>query len=519
MSLRRMLRWLMGSALVGAAVLLPDLPAEAVADGCAAGISSDFNGDGRTDAAVADPRATVAGEAEAGRVVVLYGDADTRVGEGARGIVTQGADSVGGIPEAGDRFGSALATADLDCDGYTDLVVGTPYEDISGQVDSGYAQLIYGAPGGLGTGDPSRNLVQSDFGRAITAGDQFGYSVDALEDVGQGGTPASGAFAVAIGVPGGNVGGDDNAGWAGFLVAFDGGNIPLSASQDTPGVAGSAEPGDRFGAAISLNYLIGEGVGEQLVDAAVGVPREDVGNKADAGAITILQDLYYDDLPEGGVGYDQSSAGVPGSAEAGDRFGAVLDTVRAGGTTRLAVGALFEDIGADADAGSVQLFSSNGTTLTVGSSLSQDTAGVSGGTEPNDVFGSALAFAPPGLGDTKTRLAVGIPGEDGAANASGLVQVFPIGDLDAETGWTQASPSVPGAVEANDRFGTTLGVVAGPSERVLAVGVPDDVTNASGMVDVLPFGGGTPRAWIPGAGGVPSASGVAFGAALASAGV
>ena len=32
-------------------------------------------------------------------------------------------------PEAGDRFGTALSSGDVDCDGYTDVVVGTPYED------------------------------------------------------------------------------------------------------------------------------------------------------------------------------------------------------------------------------------------------------------------------------------------------------------------------------------------------------------------------------------------------------
>ena len=45
-------------------------------------------------------------------------------------------------------------------------------------------------------------------------------------------------------------------------------------------------------------------------------------------------------------------------AEAGDQFGRSLDTVRVGGTTRLAVGVPGEDVGSDSNAGSVQLFSS-----------------------------------------------------------------------------------------------------------------------------------------------------------------
>ena len=126
----------------------------------------------------------------------------------ARGTVSQGAGIVGGAPEVGDRFGFALAAADFDCDDYTDLVVGTPYEDIGGQADSGYVQIIWGSADGLGSGVASRQITQTNFPNAdITAGDQFGYAVDALEDVGQGGTPAPDAYAVAIGVPGGDIGG------------------------------------------------------------------------------------------------------------------------------------------------------------------------------------------------------------------------------------------------------------------------------------------------------------------------
>ena len=46
----------------------------------------DLNGDGYVDAVVGDPYATVNGQAEAGRIVVLFGDADGRIGEGARRV-------------------------------------------------------------------------------------------------------------------------------------------------------------------------------------------------------------------------------------------------------------------------------------------------------------------------------------------------------------------------------------------------------------------------------------------------
>jgi hypothetical protein len=94
--------------------------------------------------------------------------------------------------------------------------------------------------------------------------------------------------------------------------------------------------------------------------------------------------------------------------------------------------------------------------------------------------------------------------------------VFPTNDLAADVSWTQGSPGVPGRADAGDRFGASLNTVAGAAERVLLVGVPDDVDHASGMVNVIPFGGGTPRAWVSGSGGVPAAG--AAGSARASAG-
>ena len=190
---------------VAAAVAVPLLftaaPAMAAADGCEVGFSTDFNGDGFSDAVVADPSATVGGAATAGRLVVFYGDADGRIGEGTRGTVTQNSPSVGDGSEAGDRFGFALAVADVDCDEYTDVVVGSPYEDVGGQTDAGLVQIVKGGPGGLGSAG-SDDINITDFGEVASAGDQFGYAVDALEDVGQGATPEPFAHALAFGAPG-----------------------------------------------------------------------------------------------------------------------------------------------------------------------------------------------------------------------------------------------------------------------------------------------------------------------------
>lgn len=497
-------------ALPLSALLAP--AASADADGCAPGAASDFDGDGRADAVVADPDATVAGAPRAGRVVVLYGDADGRVGEGARGTVQQGSGSVLGAPEAGDRFGAALAAADLDCDGSTDLLVGTPGEDVGSAVDAGLAQVVWGDPGGLGTGLVSRSFGHDAFGTSVRAGDRLGSAVDALEDVGQGGTPAPDAFALAVGAPGRDVGGAADAGWAGFVVPNDGGSLAMGLTQASPGIAGAAEAGDRFGAAVALGRLVGDGT----VDAVVGSPGEDVGAVADAGALTVLASVYEDPT---GTALDQGSPGVPGAPETGDRFGSALDAVRTGTTTRLGVGVPREDVGRASDAGAVQLFRS-GAVLVPGDSLSQETAGVSGVAEAGDRFGERVALAGPGAGATGSRLVVGVPGEDGAAADTGLVQVLPLADPAADTAWTQASAGVPGTPQAGDRFGTSVAVVTGPTEQALLVGVPEETSGGRGVVDVLPLSssGSGPRAWVPGTGGVPAAGAERFGAVVAGGG-
>ena len=60
-------------------------------------------------------------------------------------------------------------------------------------------------------------------------------------------------------------------------------------------------------------------------------------------------------------------------------------------------------------------------------------------------------------------------------------------------------------------------MVSGPSERALLVGVPEETDYGIGMVNVIPFGGGDPRAWVPGVGGIPAGAN-RFGGALAGTG-
>jgi hypothetical protein len=477
-------------------VLLAPPPASAVA--CSPGVS-DYNGDGFADALVADPDATVAGHAKAGRLVVLYGD-DGRVGQGARGVVTQA--TVGQTPETGDRFGWAVASADVNGDGCTDAVVGTPYEDRDGATDSGLMQVVWGSSAGLGQGGDFP-LDQDAFAGEATAGDLFGFSVDAISATG------TDQGIVAVGSPGWNVDGHDDAGYVGYLGYQDDFGDPLDSVQGP--ALGGPEAGDQYGYAVSLARISGD-AGQ--VDALIGVPGEDIGGAVDAGAVSVKEEVFQGTF--GSYDLTQNSPGVPGVAESGDKFGRSLDTTGPLSPGRLAVGAPGEDVGPVANAGSVSLFSTSGTAVSPLGSLDQETPGVGGAAEAGDLFGDHLAFLLPGAGATDTRLAVGVAYEDIAAKDSGAVQLFPLADLTADTTYTEDYAGVPGTAKRGDRFGAAVGGVVGGTERVLLVGVPDDVDRTRGVVDVIPVGATGIRAWVPGTDGVPASGAARFGQVVAS---
>jgi hypothetical protein len=502
---RRSVRWV-GALVVGLAVTLPlpghVLTASATIEGCEPSVGSDLDGDGFPDVAVADPTATVGGAAGAGRIVVSFGTRDGVPGGGRSTVVAQGSGSVGGAAEPDDHFGAALAAADLDCDGYADLVVGVPGEDVGGVSDAGLVQVVWGAAGGPGTGRTSRSLDQATFGLRRHAGDQLGAAVDAQEQVGSDSTEGPEAYALAIGVPGYDVGGHRDAG----LVAYEAPDVeegPISDAwftQNSRGVPGKAERGDRFGSVVALAYPAG---GENAVGLFVGAPQEDVGSAKDAGAVT-----YVEGLGSGlvhGVGLDQDSKGVPGAPEKGDRFGASIATTFDGNDTQVAIGVPGEDLGSKRDAGAVQELSYDSDGFRASPALTQDSTGVADVAEAGDAFGSQVALA---TVDEKTVLAVSSPGEDGAAADTGLVQVFGT----TQRALDQNSLGVGDHAEAHDRFGSTLATVG---DDTLVVGVPDDAQHTKGVVELVPLDGASPaRHLVPGGNGGPSAGADRFGGAL-----
>jgi hypothetical protein len=223
-------------------------------------------------------------------------------------------------PEAGDRFGAALAQGSIDpVGGYADLAVGAPGERVDGRAGAGAVSLLLAGEDGFSAA--GAQLFHQGAGGVpgvAEAGDGFGAAV-AVGGFGDGGN------AIAVGVPGEDVGSAADAGLVDVLYNSSSGLSGGARQQLTQGdAAGAVEPGDRFGAALSGPFLHESDV---LEDVGIGAPGEGIGGAASAGAVSVLFGSTSDGL--GGAGHQllyQGKGGLGGAAEPGDGFAGALAT-------------------------------------------------------------------------------------------------------------------------------------------------------------------------------------------------
>jgi hypothetical protein len=307
---------------------------------------------------------------------------------------------------------------------------------------------------------------------------------------------------LAVGVPGEDVGSVENAGAVNVIYGSASGGLTADGNQlwhqDSTGIADAAEPGDIFGSSLAAGDFDGDG----RDDLAIGVPAEDVGSVANAGAVNVLYGAEAGLRARANQLWHQNRPGIDDAAEPGDFFGSSLAAgdFNGSGHDDLAVGAPLEDVGAVVDAGAVSVIYGSDIDLRAdGNRLRhQDSDGIADEAEPGDRFGSSLT-AGDFDGEDHDDLAVGAPFEDvGSAVDAGAVSVLygSAGRLGAGGNqlWHQDSAGIEDAAEAGDFFGSSL--AAGEFDRSghddLAVGVPreDDrsVTDA-GAVNVI-YGAG-----------------------------
>ncbi|MFB8086275.1 esterase [Streptomyces sp. NPDC055992] len=160
--------------------------------------SGDINNDGYDDLVTGSPDR--AGEGPDGGVIgVYYGSAGDGPVVGAAGPGTeplwwsQDSPGVPGVSEQGDSWGTDLSVADTDGDGYADVAVGAPLEDVGApgedmsRGDSGAVWVLRGAAGGLtAAGARSWDQDSANVPGVPEANDHWGGQVRLIDPDGDG---------------------------------------------------------------------------------------------------------------------------------------------------------------------------------------------------------------------------------------------------------------------------------------------------------------------------------------------
>jgi hypothetical protein len=243
--------------------------------------------------------------------------------------------------------------------------------------------------------------------------------------------------------------------------------------QGFGGVQGSAEPGDRFGAALSFGRRIS---GQPWL--AIGAPGESIGMARGAGAVHILN------TPSFGNGDKVvwQGAGAPGRARADDHFGAALTAT---GYGHLAIGVPGQSVAGNAAAGEVDLLDGGPSGLPGAAGFRAITQAPFGQPERNDGFGTVLTTVMAGT------IAVGVPGEDiGLARDAGVVVVLTVSGTGSSQLLMQGAGGIAGRPNAGDRFGAALGLYQSWSLVVGAPGEDVGTSRDAGVVHLIEGDGG-----------------------------
>ncbi len=318
-------------------------------------VVGDFNNDGYDDLAIGASQEDLGSIKNAGAVHVLYGSSKGLTAK-ADQLWHQDSPGVNDKAESGDRFAGVLAVGDFNRDGYEDLAIGIPDEDVGSRKDAGAVSILYGSAKGLtATGDDY--WTQNTFGIQDQAesGDRFGQTL------GAGDFDGDRFDDLAIGVPGEDLGAIRDAGAVNVLY---GGKAGLSSSgdqlwhQDSKNVPGIAESGDQFGSSLA----VGDFDGDHHADLAIGVPLEDLGKITNAGGVNVIYGAAGGLSSASADFWSQNTSGIDGVARPHERFGIHLAAadLDGDGVDDLAAAVSETSVGSSTDVGLVNLIYGSG---------------------------------------------------------------------------------------------------------------------------------------------------------------